>query len=209
MNLIKIYKITRLFLLFSFFLPFVKFCSLNEYKGKEEGVPDTAIVADSTIPQDFLSPDTVFTSQYPYVDTQIVIDTENDQKYDRAENRSIQIFHKAVIALVSPDYSGGITGFGLVVLTLNRIQKDGLGTVEWTGYIMPLSFILSGIALFLPVIRKRMVLLIFNLIVAFCFLTALFLSLDDLTELLFGFWIAFTLAVFNAVAVFNIYRNRN
>jgi len=191
--MIRFYKGTRALILFSFFLPFVKFCSIQPSPAYLEESYDTTRV-DTLIHREELYIDSIQNvedaSDNPVADS---FSDENTISNEQNQNTEESLPQKMFYSLVYHEYIEGITGFGLVVLPFSDFSKS----IEWVRFILPTAFLLSIIAILLPAIRRKRALQLIHALIVICFLIILILSLEDISEMLFGFWIALLLAVVN------------
>jgi hypothetical protein len=199
----KLYVVFKILLFLSFFLPFVKSCGLIEKKAETASVDSTTVDTTFNFEDSINTVDTLFNQ-----DSLLNNDTAGFTK-DTVDTINIEEENKHPIlnfifnSIIMPDYTDDVsmTGFGIFYITVLSFFQKGLEKFELASLILPLTFILSLIHIFIRT-NKMNTLIIINFFIHIGLVSILFLF--GIEDLLFGFWTILTLASTTFILIWRI-----
>ena len=160
----------------------MKTCSIRETNVVNEECSDSTLIAPAE--NDF----------YDTIQDESISSVEDSSLYirnaDTSTKKNLSILEELWKALIFPDYSEGLTGFGWSLMITEMVIQSGIPDATAMIFLLiPISLIL---ALLLAIIPIQNIKLLLTLSTIGCFSLYLFLILiqEDLDKILYGFWIS-------------------
>jgi hypothetical protein len=207
-KLVNFLKINFILIIISFFLPFFPFFSC-ENKKIETASADSALTvierpadpSNRDTSMDTISVSEAQTSSLTYDTTSNKIVKEND---DRLTNRVLN--YLSLTKYITEESNISITGFGMLVIFCESDMSDKF---EWGNYLLPISFLTCVLGLIGSIKskrRKHQFLFVCSL-TGLSAITTIGFMVNNLGDLLFGFWIVLVLYLVNTLLSFILWKN--
>jgi hypothetical protein len=190
----KFIKVNQILLFLSFFLPFVSLSFCTKKESVDTNPDSTTVIIKSS---DTLS--VVDSSSSQNISDTIATETKKDSS--ESESLAQRLLNNSVF----PEYSNCITGFGIALLGIGSLFENEIGFDIWRNLLLPISFTLSILMIFIP-LKKRKLLLYLSALGLGCVLTLLPMDINKFDGLLIGFWLCLIFYALNTVLIYRLDR---